>query len=70
MKTFLLVFTILSLTFTSCRECKECYFEEVNTQTADTVITPMGKQCGSDLKETDGKEYKTGAGSARSYCVD
>jgi hypothetical protein len=69
MKILIIILTVLLLSFSSCKEeCKECFLEETNTQTGDTITTSLGKKCGDDLKNNDGREYIGKDGPAKSYC--
>jgi len=54
----------------SCKKekCKECFLDETNSNTGQTVTTSIGKKCGNELKETDGKEYRGSDGPVKSYC--
>lgn len=52
----------------SCSKCKHCYIDETNSQTGVVTTSSLGKKCGSQIDEVDGKTYVGPDGSTKTYC--
>lgn len=65
-KLMLLVLVSSSMLLSSCKKCKECYhIEEDNGNKAETYI---GKFCGDEVADQEGKEFIAVSGKAYNVC--
>ena len=66
-KLFLVLACSITLIFSSCKKCKQCYLVEAEGTAAEKT-TSLGEKCGGELDDIDGKTYTSIDGPTRSYC--